>query len=136
MYIIHQRFQFCYGHRLLHHAGKCKRLHGHSATAEIQLDYSELQKSGMAIDFFEVKSTLGTWIDAELDHRMLLAAEDPLCAELDRLGEPYRKLDMHPTAENIARLIYDKAHALNLPVTAVTVWESDKSAATYTLKTS
>lgn len=131
MYTLTQKFQFCYGHRLQLHSGKCRNLHGHSATAEVALCYDKLQPSGMAIDFFEIKSKIGEWIDRELDHQMLLFGEDPICAELDRCKEPYRKLVAHPTAENIAHLIFNAAEEMGLPVISVTLWESEKSAATY-----
>lgn len=131
MYTITQKFSFCYGHRLLGHPGKCKRLHGHTATAEVQFYFEGLQPSGMAMDFFEIKSKLGLWIDTELDHQLLLHEKDPVCEALDHEGEVYQKVPFHPTAENIAQAIYDAAKKLELPVSAVTLWESDKSAATY-----
>lgn len=131
MYTITQKFSFCYGHRLLGHAGKCKRLHGHTAVAEVQLQFSKLQDSGMAMDFFEIKAGLGTWIDTELDHQLLLHEHDPICAALSKEGEVFRTVPFHPTAENIAKAIFDAARTLKLPVSAVTLWESDKSAATY-----
>lgn len=131
MYTITQKFSFCYGHRLLGHPGKCKRLHGHTATAEVQFYFAELQPSGMAMDFFEIKSKLGLWIDTELDHQLLLHEKDPVCEALDKEGEVYQKVPFHPTAENIAQAIYDAAKKMDLPVSAVTLWESDKSAATY-----
>ena len=41
------------------------------------------------------------------------------------------ELDVNPTAENIARLIFDRAAAHGLPVTEVTLWETESSFATY-----
>jgi len=38
---------------------------------------------------------------------------------------------VNPTAENIAKLIYDHAAANNLPVAEVTLWETETSFATY-----
>ena len=40
-------------------------------------------------------------------------------------------LETNPTAENIARLIYDTAKAKKLPVSSVTLWETPNSFATY-----
>lgn len=130
MYTITQKFSFCYGHRLMGHPGKCRHVHGHTATAEVLLQFSALQDNGMAMDFFEIKSRLGVWIDAELDHRLLLHERDPLCAVLEAEGELFHKVPFHPTAENIAQAIYDAAKKMGLPVRSVTLWESDKSAAT------
>jgi 6-pyruvoyltetrahydropterin/6-carboxytetrahydropterin synthase len=40
-------------------------------------------------------------------------------------------LDVNPTAENIARVIFDRAAAVGLPVTEVVLWETANSYATY-----
>lgn len=131
MYTITQKFTFCYGHRLMGHPGKCRHVHGHTSVAEVLFRFEVLQDSGMAMDFLEIKSLLGAWIDAELDHKLLLFNDDPLCRVLEKEGEPFRKLPFHPTAENIARVIFDAAIQMNLPVSQVTIWESDRSAAAY-----
>lgn len=130
MYTITQKFSFCYGHRLMGHSGKCRHVHGHTATAEVLLQFNALQDNGMAMDFFEIKSRLGVWIDTELDHKLLLHEKDPLCAVLEKEGELFHKVPFHPTAENIAQAIFDAAQKLGLPASNVTLWESDKSAAT------
>ena len=85
----------------------------------------------MVVDFSEVKRVLGRWIDDHLDHRMLLHRDDPIIPELTRQGEPFVTLDVNPTAENIARLIYREAKRNGLPVVEVTLWETDNSFATY-----
>lgn len=113
------------------HAGKCRRVHGHTATAEVILEFEALQPNGMAVDFLEIKSQLGIWIDSEFDHKLLLHETDPLCSVLETSGETFRKTPFHPTAESIAQAIFDAAHHMGFPVSAVTLWESDKSAATY-----
>ncbi|MFH1619273.1 MAG: 6-carboxytetrahydropterin synthase, partial [bacterium] len=62
---------FCYGHRLLNHKGKCRRLHGHNAVAEITLSSENLDEQGMVADFGDIKEKAGKWLDENLDHRML-----------------------------------------------------------------
>ena len=74
---------------------------------------------------------VGGWIDDTLDHKMLLHRDDPILPELRRLGEPVVLLDVNPTAENIAKLIYDHAKAAGFPVVEVTLWETETSFATY-----
>ncbi len=133
MFTLIQKFSFCYGHRLLGHPGKCKHLHGHTATAEVVLQFDTLQDTGMAMDFFEIKAGLGAWIDSELDHQLLLYDKDPICNALEKGGEVIRKIPFHPTAENIAKVIFEAAHRMKFPVSQVTVWESDKSAATFSV---
>ena len=83
------------------------------------------------MDFTEIKRVVGAWIDETLDHKMLLHRDDPVVPELRRLGEPFVELDVNPTAENIAKLIFDRAAAHGLPVTEVTLWETETSVATY-----
>ena len=62
---------------------------------------------------------------------MLLRHDDPLVALLQQIGEPVFLLDSNPTAERIARLIFDKATDEGLPVVRVTVWETPTSFAEY-----
>jgi 6-pyruvoyltetrahydropterin/6-carboxytetrahydropterin synthase len=85
----------------------------------------------MVVDFSRIKQSVGAWIDETLDHKMILHRDDPALPELRRLGEPVVVLDVNPTAENIARLICDHALAQGLPVTEVTLWETETSFATY-----
>jgi 6-pyruvoyltetrahydropterin/6-carboxytetrahydropterin synthase len=52
-------------------------------------------------------------------------------ASLRSLGEPVYTLDSNPTAERIARLLFDISREQGLPVSRVTVWETPTSWATY-----
>ena len=91
----------------------------------------QLDSLGMVVDFAEIKRLLTTWIDRHLDHRMLLHREDPLVPVLRGQGEPVQVLDVHPTAENLARLIYEQARSAGLPVVEVVFWETDDCRAVY-----
>ena len=118
---------FCYGHRLLDYAGKCRHPHGHNGKVEVAIDSAKLDKLGMVMDFEEIKQKVQKWIDSELDHKMLLNKRDPLVKILKDLGEPVVVMDDNPTAENIARLIFDYARRQKLPVASVRVWETVNS---------
>ena len=131
MFQVTKEIHFCYGHRLLDYDGKCRFFHGHNGKLEVQLSAETLDAKGMVRDFTEIKQVLQTWVDQELDHRMLLNARDPLVQTLRDAGEPVVTLDANPTAENIAKLIYDTAKQKGLPVTSVTLWETYNSFATY-----
>ncbi len=131
MFRVTREIHFCYGHRLLNYAGKCRHLHGHNGKAVITLEAADLDRRGMVVDFSDIKNLLGNWINETLDHKMLLHRDDPLIPELRRLGEAFVPLDCNPTAENIARLIYEQARCFGLPVVAVTLWETESSYATY-----
>jgi 6-pyruvoyltetrahydropterin/6-carboxytetrahydropterin synthase len=126
-----REIDFCYGHRLLNYDGKCKYLHGHNGTAVIALESSTLDERGMVLDFSDIKRVVSGWIDDNLDHRMLLHRDDPAVPVLRQMGEPLFLLDVNPTAENIARLIYEFTAAHGFPVTEVRLWETPRCFATY-----
>src|SRR5262249_35468366 len=104
---------------------------GHNGRAVITLEAAALDPLGMVVDFTAVKQVIGKWIDDTLDHKMILHENDPVIPELKRLGEPYVTLKVNPTAENIAKMIFDSARAAKLPVVEVTLWETENSLATY-----
>ena len=131
MFRVTQEIDFCYGHRLLNYDGRCRNLHGHNGRAVIVLEGKELDERGMLIDFSDIKRSLRVWIDSELDHRMILNRADPAVPMLKELGEPLFLIDCNPTAENIAKLIYDKAVSSGFPVVEVSLWETARAHATY-----
>jgi 6-pyruvoyltetrahydropterin/6-carboxytetrahydropterin synthase len=131
MYRVTKSIAFCYGHRLLHHPGLCRHLHGHNARAVITLEAESLDALGMVVDFNDIKERIKSWIDREIDHVMLLHREDPFVAVMREHDERLYVTDFNPTAENIARMIFDYARTQNLPVVEVTLWETETSYATY-----
>ena len=131
MFRVTRQIDFCYGHRLLNYEGKCKYLHGHNGRAVISIASDHLDPRGMVLDFSEIKQVVSGWIDAQLDHRMILHRDDPAVPLLQRLGEPVFLMEANPTAENIARLIYDFAHGRGFPVVQVDLWETRSCYASY-----
>ncbi len=131
MYLVTKRIDFCYGHRLLDYDGNCKFPHGHNAVVEIDVQAEALDHRNMVVDFSDIKKVVKAWIDRELDHKMILRRDDPLTAVLRSMGEPVFELDSNPTAERIARLIYDTSRELGVAVVAVRVWETPTSVAEY-----
>jgi 6-pyruvoyltetrahydropterin/6-carboxytetrahydropterin synthase len=131
MFRITQHIDFCYGHRLLNYEGKCQYLHGHNGRAAISLEGERLDGRGMLIDFTDIKRSLRTWIDNELDHRMILHSEDPLLPLFTGHQQPVHVIPVNPTAENIAKLIYDHAKQVGFPVVEVVLWETPNSSAAY-----
>ena len=126
-----KEIHFCYGHRLLNYDGKCAHPHGHNGKIEIELEAKALDKRGMVYDFGDIKEIIHRWVDKELDHRMILKKDDPLVKILKDLGEPYFEMNENPTAEAIAKLIFDTAKAKHLPISKVTFWETTSSCANY-----
>ncbi len=131
MYRVTRRIDFCYGHRLLQYDGKCKHLHGHNGRAVISIESPHLDTRGMVLDFSEIKQVVSAWIDENLDHRMILHHHDPAVPALRELGEPLYLIDENPTAENIAKLIYDFATGRGFPVVRVDLWETRSCYASY-----
>ena len=131
MHRVAREIHFCYGHRLLNYDGKCRHLHGHNGKAVITLEAERLDALGMVVDFARLKRVVGGWIDEAIDHKMLLHRDDPVLAYLRAQGEPVFVMNVNPTAENIARLIYEYAAAQGFPVVEVQLWETDACQASY-----
>jgi 6-pyruvoyltetrahydropterin/6-carboxytetrahydropterin synthase len=132
MYRVTRELRFCYGHRLLNYEGKCRHLHGHNGRVVITIAADQLNAQGMVMDFSRIKEVLGNWLDATLDHRMLLHENDPSIPFLRQLHEPFYVMKVNPTAENIAKLIFDYALSQGFPVVEVQLWETDHCFATCT----
>jgi 6-pyruvoyltetrahydropterin/6-carboxytetrahydropterin synthase len=131
MYRVTKHIDFCYGHRLLNYDGQCRHLHGHNGRVEIDIESDQLDARGMVVDFSDIKHIVKAWIDETLDHRMLLNKADPLVPFLQQRGELHFLMDENPTAENIAKLIFQHARSKGLPVVEVRLWETPTSYATY-----
>ena len=132
MIAITRRFEFCAGHRLLGHEGKCRFMHGHNYVAEVTVQSQELDDLGMVVDFGVIKKKVGEWIDRNWDHgfiynvddqkvRFALAETDPDCKAYPMPG--------NPTAEVMASYLIDICRSmlpLPLVVTRVRLWETPK----------
>jgi 6-pyruvoyltetrahydropterin/6-carboxytetrahydropterin synthase len=131
MFRVTREIEFCYGHRLLNYAGKCRHLHGHNGLARIVLEAEQLDDRGMLVDFTDIKAKVQRWVDENLDHTLLLCRDDPILPVLQERGERVFVMDQNPTAENIARLIYERAAREGLPVVEVRLWETPNCQAAY-----
>lgn len=131
MFRVTQEIPFCYGHRLLAYQGKCGRLHGHNGLLRVTLSQERLDGQGMVADFDAIERSLRAFIDETVDHRLLLHRDDPLVGPLRDLGEPFVAVDFNPTAENLARMVFEHARGLGYPVSEVQLVEQQGSTATY-----
>ncbi|MHB8172142.1 MAG: 6-carboxytetrahydropterin synthase QueD [Thermincolia bacterium] len=124
MYQLTIKAHFDAAHHLRDYQGKCAQIHGHSWQVEVMVAGEELDKTGMLIDFGILKEHVNEIIGV-LDHRYL--------NELDA----FNLEGMNPTAENIARYIYEhifkqlKNHQPAIVIEGVRVWESTNASATY-----
>jgi 6-pyruvoyltetrahydropterin/6-carboxytetrahydropterin synthase len=115
----------------LNYEGKCRHLHGHNGRVVITFEARELDGRGMVLDFSEIKRMVSSWIDEHLDHRMILQRTDPVVPVLERMGEPMFLMDVNPTAENIARQIFEIVREQGFPVVDVRMWETPNCCARY-----
>lgn len=155
-------FKFCAAHRLIHHPGKCRWLHGHNYHVEAvvsRVTVGQLGQSGMVVDFADVKREIGGWIDQNWDHNTILNSNDPLLwvngdplnpgtpeteqVITKRFGRmPYLFAGLEPTAERMALVLMERPWKLtrnDLPdwcdevrLTSVRVWETDGCSALIT----
>jgi 6-pyruvoyltetrahydropterin/6-carboxytetrahydropterin synthase len=96
-------------------------MHGHNWKVEVEVCGNKLDNIGMVIDFKEIRNMTKGVVD-QLDHRFL--------NDLN----PFKKIN--PTAENIAQYIYKElSEVMNdkqIEVKSIKLWETEKSAVTFT----
>ena len=134
MYKIKKSASFCYGHRLMDHKGRCRNLHGHNGRVEVTLAAEKLDERMMVADFGDLSEALKGWLDANLDHKTVLCARDPLLAVLKAQGQDCFVTEQNPTAELLAGIILAELKKLGFPAVKVKFWETDTSVACYSEK--
>ncbi len=102
--------KFSSAHFLEHYKGKCEKMHGHTFEIEAWFKITDLDKSGIGIDFTLIKEHLKEIMP---DHKVL--------------NEQY---DFSPSAENLSRHFYYQLKD-KFPVSRVMVWESENAGAVY-----
>jgi len=117
MYEVSVREHFDAAHALRGYRGKCENIHGHRYEVVINLGYEKLDGMGLACDFTVVKRHLREVLSG-FDHVSLNDV-----APFDRIN---------PSAENIAKKIYEELHKRKLPIATVRVYESPDTWVTYT----
>jgi 6-pyruvoyltetrahydropterin/6-carboxytetrahydropterin synthase len=112
---------FAAGHALRNYHGKCENVHGHNYRCQVTLEGAELDQTGLLMDFVALKKALQSVID-RLDHQWL---------------NDFPPFDvLNPSAENIAKYIYDEVNKgiggqADVSLGSVKLWETDTSSATY-----
>jgi 6-pyruvoyltetrahydropterin/6-carboxytetrahydropterin synthase len=109
-WILKVQDKFQAAHFLKEYQGKCEKIHGHSFRVEVEIRITELDRTGIGIDFTEIKNAL---VEVLPDHTLL--------------NEIY---EFNPTAENLAHFYFHELKK-RFPVIRVTVWESEDASATY-----
>lgn len=119
MFEVSKTFRFEAGHELSFHDGKCVSPHGHSYAVTITVRSSTLVSSGpkqqMVLDFQEISHIVTPMIEEFFDHKYL---NETLKTE-------------SPTAEFIAKWIYDYVKKRIPQLYKVSVSETEKTTAAY-----
>lgn len=122
MYELMIETTFSAAHQLRGYKGKCEHLHGHNWKVQVHVVAERLNEIDIAIDFHELKR-LANEVIAPLDHTIL--------------NEIFPFTEKNPSSENIAKWIFESLKKKintsdgKIHLSAVTVWESDNSSATY-----
>lgn len=137
MYMLRTKASFDSAHFLWGYEGKCRNIHGHRWTVEIEVYDNQLiengQEKGMVVDFGSLKKDLKGIAD-NLDHCLIIEKGSLKPATLAALhDEDFRivELDFRPTAENLARYIYDLMGAKGYQVYRCSVYETPNNVATF-----
>ncbi|MGI6451876.1 MAG: 6-carboxytetrahydropterin synthase QueD [Syntrophomonadaceae bacterium] len=111
--------EFAAAHRLYQYQGNCSNMHGHTWKVELTVTGDKLDQVGMLIDFRDIKLALA----------QILEPFDHCC--LNDIA-PFNQIN--PTAENLAKYIFDQAkkRLAGYRVAVVRVWESGTAFASYT----
>lgn len=119
MFYIEKTFSFEAGHVLTHHDGKCAEPHGHSYVLTVHLRSEELiaqgPKKNMLLDFQDICAIVKPMIVEYLDHQWLNKTLE----------------NDSPTAEFIAKWIFDHLKPKLSPLFAVTLFETATSKVYY-----
>lgn len=120
MFEISAEYSFAAGHALRGYKGKCENVHGHNYKVQVRVAGEQLNSIGLLMDFVDLRAVMKDLGD-RLDHRFLNDLP------------PFDKLN--PSAENLAKYFSDgiesRVREQGLHIRAVTVWETDRTSATY-----
>lgn len=136
MYYLKTEQSFDSAHFLYGYHGKCANIHGHRwrviATIKSNKLLDDKQHQGMIVDFSDLKNDLKTIADY-FDHALIIE-KNSLSEKLYQalIDEDFRiiKLPFRPTAENLAKYIYDKL-AQSYNIDNVEVYETPNNCASY-----
>lgn len=112
MYELTIKSHFDAAHALRGYPGECRMLHGHTWDVEVTVAATEVDEIGIVYDFKLLKDDLNAVLGA-YDH-----------AYVNEI-EPFTEIS--PTAENLARVIYERLVETvdaKVRVVEVAVWES------------
>lgn len=138
MYTLKTKSSFDSAHFLAGYEGKCKNIHGHRWTVEIEVGDKHLIQEGttreMVVDFGDLKKDLRSKTE-ELDHCLIMEKGTLKETTLEALlSENFKILqfEFRPTAENLAKFFYQYMTDKGYHVIKASVFETPNNVASYT----
>lgn len=119
-----RKIHFSAGHRVHGHESKCSNLHGHNYVLWVHATAKELDSLGRVIDFSVLKEKIDSWIQLHWDHTFLVYDKDLEIMTLDhqiKKNKPWFICYFNPTAENMARYLFESIIPMLLEETGVSV---------------
>lgn len=135
---------FSAAHRLIKaYEGKCRHLHGHNYQIIVHVAAPKTNAADLVLDFSWIHTHCDRWVQAHLDHAVLVCSEDLPLLEFVKKEKQHHYLfpeGLNTSAEALAFHLYHQFSQLlqkavpefdTLHLTCVEVWESDRSSAHY-----
>ncbi len=133
------------GHRVPNHKSKCRNVHGHRYLAQIVLEGdvvgdTGVSEEGMVIDFGDIKTISKEFIDNAWDHGYMgqRGNDSEILSLLQTFGMKVYITENAPTAENIAKMLFDElepkfkdVYGTNLKLRKIKLWETPSSFVEY-----
>lgn len=118
--LVVKEFTFDSAHMLPEYDGPCRFLHGHTYRLQVGVSGEVDPKTGMVLDFKDIKNQIRARIVDHLDHSYL---NEPIGGDIFVPGFPKHM----PTAENMVLWIRDRLIQLGTDVAFVRLWETPTS---------
>jgi 6-pyruvoyltetrahydropterin/6-carboxytetrahydropterin synthase len=132
---ITKEFRFEGAHALTDYDGKCRHIHGHSYGLFVTVkgkprEGNDHPKSGMVLDFSDLKKIVNKHIIDLFDHALILRKDAALAEEIKEAYKNVVIVDFQPTCENLASYIAETLKGLldnNLDLYSIKLYETPVS---------
>jgi 6-pyruvoyltetrahydropterin/6-carboxytetrahydropterin synthase len=134
MQTITRKGTFDAAHRVMDERVKCFNLHGHTYLYELTFGFRQLQDIGFAIDFKDIKTLAGEFIDKTYDHAAIMNPADIELIEIVKRNGwnlyimSFDDVYCNPTVENISKEVFLAVSSLmdspNLQLVSLRIYET------------
>ena len=136
MRTITKEFKRDMAHRLPDYEGKCFNVHWHTYKAQITLKSKNLREDDKdwMVEDFNLLKVIKEWVDDNRDHSYVWRYDDDVLIYLSNCWYRTYTLEESPTAENMAKFLYEVCEELidtETYIDSVTIYETPTSFTTY-----